>query len=157
MFEVILINSDRRARVDDVDQELVESRSWYLHSEGYVCGPAGIPLIHRLIMDAPLGKTVDHRNGDKLDNVRSNLRIATYSLNAFNRQVLDKRNQCGVPGVSQRGNRWAVYIFKGKRHYLGMRDTLLDAARLRAEGEMRHFGEVSPVTANLLSGGQRDF
>lgn len=41
--------------------------------------------VHRYLMDPSPGLTIDHINGDKLDNRRANLREATYSENLRNR------------------------------------------------------------------------
>lgn len=72
-----------------VDAELVDSlciHKWCVGS-GYVRRGQKLPnggykniYIHRQIMNAPDDMTVDHINGDKLDNRRSNLRICTYLL-----------------------------------------------------------------------------
>ena len=50
---------------------------------GQIISPADSKIVqlHRLIMDAPKGLLVDHRNGDSLDNRRANLRLATHSQN----------------------------------------------------------------------------
>jgi hypothetical protein len=54
-------------------------------------------LLHRFILDAPEGLVVDHKNGNSLDNRRENLRLATVSQNAMNRQRI--RNVTGFHGV----------------------------------------------------------
>src|SRR5215217_9112062 len=40
--------------------------------------------LHRFLLEAPDGQTVDHRNGDPLDNRKANLRLATHQQNMFN-------------------------------------------------------------------------
>lgn len=40
--------------------------------------------LHRRILCTPEGFVTDHKNGDKLDNRRSNLRVATPSQNQQN-------------------------------------------------------------------------
>jgi len=54
-------------------------------------------LMHRVICEAPRGRSVDHRNHDTLDNREENLRIATPSQSQMNR--------CGWGAVSMKGVR----------------------------------------------------
>lgn len=55
-------------------------------------------LMHRVIMKAPNGIEVDHKNRDTLDNRKKNLRLATRSQNGMNTKFLS-HNKCGVKGV----------------------------------------------------------
>lgn len=70
---------------------LVAVGSWYLAKNCYVVANRGSgqgPIsMHRHILDAPQGMTVDHINGDKLDNRRANLRLATNRQNSWNMGV----------------------------------------------------------------------
>jgi|SRR5579863_1464187 len=75
--------------------------------------------MHCLIAKAPEGLMVDHRNGDTLDNRRSNLRPATHSQNCANQRV-NRLNTSGHKGVSRYKNgmeskNWVsrnLYIFR---------------------------------------------
>ena len=80
-------------------------------------------LMHRLILNAPPELSVDHINGNKLDNRRSNLRLATHTENMQNRKMA-KHNTCGFKGVWQRKRNGktsyrAEIRCNGKRHTLG--------------------------------------
>lgn len=65
------------------------ARKWSYANAGYaVCNWNGrntATLLHRKVIGAKKGETVDHINRDKLDDRRRNLRIASRSLNSLNR------------------------------------------------------------------------
>ena len=77
--------------------------------------------MHRAILNAPPGVLVDHRDGDGLNNQRSNLRFATFGENARNQRI-SKQNASGFKGVSwhTKGKRWVAQIkHEGEVIYLG--------------------------------------
>lgn len=76
------------AEVDEEDYERASAMRWSLAGRGYA--RAGVRdedgrfhsvYLHRLVLGDPVGLQVDHRNGDKLDCRRSNLRAVTNSQN----------------------------------------------------------------------------
>lgn len=82
--------SGEQVVIDSADLPLIEGRRWYRARRGvctYAEGrlPDGINsggvMLHRLIS----GTLVDHKNGNGLDNRRSNLRAATQQQNGLNR------------------------------------------------------------------------
>jgi hypothetical protein len=104
-------------------------------------------LLHRLIMDAGPNDIIDHKNGNVLDNRKSNLRFATISENNQNRQ-LTKKNSSGIKGVSwhKQNKKWVAYInIDGKRINLGCYENLDDAedvvrkARIELHREFARF------------------
>jgi len=69
-------------------------------------GPAQTRIVrmHREIMGEPEGLLIDHRNCDGLDNRRDNLRTATSSQNACNRQKKKSKSSSQYRGyVMKRG------------------------------------------------------
>jgi len=52
--------------------------------------------LSRFVMDAPKGRIIDHRNRDRLDNRRKNLRIVTPRQNGLNKKY---KNGSGFIGV----------------------------------------------------------
>ena len=60
--------------VDDVDFKLLNIYKWRLGKNGYVSGSKN-QFIHRVIMNPPQDKEIDHIDGNPLNNQRSNLRI----------------------------------------------------------------------------------
>jgi len=61
----------------------------------------------RYIMHVGKGEVVDHRNRNRLDNRRSNLRIATHRQNILNRKI---KNNTGLTGVSAYMDRGYHYV-----------------------------------------------
>jgi len=105
--------------------------------------------MHRFLMRAPKNKMVDHVNGDKLDNRRENLRLATNSENQANRRaVRGKSNFKGVTWQKRtydegRGYWKAQIVVQGKLHYLGKYCTDLEAAAAYNDAAVRFFGEFA--------------
>jgi hypothetical protein len=71
----------------------------------------------------------DHRDGDRLNCTRKNLRAVDWSINAQNRHGV--RSESGYQGVSTAGSRWRVeFMHLGQRHYGGVHDSAEEAARV---------------------------
>src|SRR5439155_26016303 len=70
--------------IDAADAKRVLQFPWYLDTYGYAIthmsfeGVRRTVLMHRFLLDAPAGICVDHRNRDRLDNRRPNLRLSTF-------------------------------------------------------------------------------
>lgn len=86
-------------------------------------------LNHRVIFEMHHGycpEFIDHINRNRSDNKINNLRQATHSINAFNRETWIKRN---LPrGVYEVKNR---YISKVGSIYLGSFDNIKEALEVR--------------------------
>ncbi len=81
---------------------------------------------------------IDHINGDGTDNRACNLRAVTQSENSKN-QRLARNNTTGLSGVTwHKGcGKWCVRIGDNNtRAYLGLYETLLDAAAARFTAEL---------------------
>ena len=73
-------------------------------------------LIHRMIMNPDASQQVDHIDGDRLNNQRSNLRLCTHSGNQRN-QGPRRDNQSGCKGVFyDKGRIRAAIYAEGTRH-----------------------------------------
>ncbi len=126
--------------IDENDYEKVSGHKWYFAGGGYACTTKGVKM-HRVIMDAPKGYVVDHINGNKLDNRRSNLRIVKHSTNIRNGRIR-RNNKSGTQGVNyhRARNQWRAYIMVNYKHInLGWFDNREDAIKARAEGERKYF------------------
>ena len=101
-------------------------------------------LVHRIVFlmhKGYLPKTIDHINGDRLDNRIENLRAVTANQNQHNRK-LNSNSTSGFKGVSwcKRDNKWKATIkLEGKRINLGRFNTIEEAdAVVRAAREELH-------------------
>lgn len=100
-------------------------------------------LMHRFILNTQDGIEVDHRNGNTLDNRRSNLRPATKQQNGFNRGR-NRNNRSGFKGVCWRkdAQKWLAYISLNRKHIsLGVYVTKREAIKARLLAAQEHHGE----------------
>lgn len=108
-------------------------------------------LMHRFIMDAPKGMDVDHIDGNRLNNQRSNLRIVTRRENCRNRnQVLaDKKNKWGFHGVCRPNGNGRLYYGRlaidGRQIYTKGYETPIEAARAWDDLAIRHYGRAAKL------------
>lgn len=152
-----IAHRSQSALIDDDDYGRCQQHTWRLLPNGYVASHAlrslGIRMLylHRFVLgDIPAGCEVDHINGDRLDNRRENLRIATRHVNQVNRHKQNNRNKSGVRGVSwdRRERKWAVHICLHRKHIgLGTFRTIEEATAVRRAAELRYFGEYCPIPA----------
>lgn len=104
-------------------------------------------MMHRQILGLAHNdpRNGDHKNGDKLDNRRSNLRIASSVENRQNVGIR-KNNRSGYKGVSwsRVANKWHAYItVNWKKVHLGSFDNIIEAARAYDASALYHFGEFA--------------
>lgn len=150
-MKTIKLNYGHKALIDDVDAEIISRFKWHCHfSEGrkYAMTDLGTfgkrtPLyMHRLLMKTGRGETIDHINGNGLDNRRSNLRIASIQQNLWNCGP-NSKNRSGYKGVSwySRANKWRSHFRQGRLSiYLGLFDSKEAAARAYDREVVKHRG-----------------
>ena len=128
------------------DWELVTKWSWSVDPRGYLVATVNNcnKTLHRYLMNPPKGYVVDHINGDKLDNRRTNLRVCTHRQNSFNSGV-SKNNKLGVKGVSltPHGRYRARIMVNRKEIRLGNFEKIEDAIIARKKAERKYFGEYA--------------
>ena len=142
------------AIIDAADIHLVGGVSWRANKSRNAVyaahhkrrdGKRSFITMHRVIVSAPENMSVDHINGDGLDNRRANLRLATNAENMWNMRR-PARNTSGYKGVSwnKRISKWKAQIqVKGKIMHLGSFDDPQKAHAAYCDAAARHFGEYA--------------
>jgi hypothetical protein len=99
-MKLIELTQGKFAQIDDEDFEKVSQYKWYYNSGYALTYSKGKRIrMHRLVMNAPDGVDVDHRDTNKLNNQKPNLRLCTTTQNNRN-GILRKDNTTGYKGVS---------------------------------------------------------
>ena len=147
----VLIDEDDFERVSQYNWGVINSRGLiYIYSGRGKNSPLGngkILGIHRFIMNAPIGKVVDHINHNTLDNRKSNLRICTIGENAINRSP-NKRGYSKYKGVSWDTDckKWTAVVSKNKKTVYKKRfKTEMEAAIAYNENALIHHGEFAHI------------
>jgi hypothetical protein len=126
-----------------------------LRSDGYwqICIDRRLFANHRIIWSIgnkqdPEGLQIDHIDGNSVNNSLSNLRIATIQENQWNRVNLACNNTSGFQGVDwiKHQRKWRARIkINSKDISLGAFKSIEEAVAARREGELKYYGEFSPI------------
>ena len=151
--DVVIVHTYKRGtgsengsfKIDRADFERVKSKHWRRWKNDFFTGNTEPVLITRFLFCLKRNdiRVVDHINGDRTDNRRSNLRVVYQAQNCMNKGI-ESRNTSGITGVSwdKPRDRWAVEIrCDYLRAHLGRYIELSDACYVRLVAEILLFGE----------------
>lgn len=136
-------NTNEPFYFDLEDYDKIKKYCWYKDAYGYLVNIHNRKNIklHKLITATNSKQAIDHINRNKLDNRKENLRIATYSLNCFNRTY--NKEQVGVY-FNKEKNKWeAKIMFNYKNIHLGYFNNKQEAIEMRRKAELLYFGEYN--------------
>ena len=144
-FGIGYINNKNKAifYFDLEDYDKIKNYTWY-SSHGYIStrerGSQKLLRLHRLIMNAPSDKVIDHINHNPLDNRKENLRVCNQSDNTINRK--SAKNYTGVRGVRlMPSGKWETRLTYHGKVYIKRFPTLEEAVNYRKQLEEKYFGE----------------
>lgn len=126
--------------IEDFDR--LKDICWSITKNGYLLGwdNGKCFTMHRHVLgDKCDGTFVDHKNHNKLDNRKENLRLCTKSENGTNAY-----SEKGYRGVYWDKKRcvWLAEVYKkGKRIALGSFNNFDDALKARKTGEGKYYGD----------------
>ena len=132
-YAMILIDK-KRAYFDVEDLPKINVCRWKVSHAGYLLN-SDYGLFHRMILNCPNGKVIDHINGDKLDNCKSNLRITDRTVNGLNKHCRSNSStgEFGVYKLNNSKNYMARVMVHRKSIYLGCFPTIEEAKKVRDE------------------------
>lgn len=158
----ILLSQGKVALVDDKDYPEIVKYNWFYMGNGYAVrnnprrnGKRSQTYMHHAILGKPSpSKEVDHKNRNRLDNRRSNLRFCTAKQN--------QANQVGFPDKPNRSsqykgvhwfrlqNCWRTMVYyDGKSHHIGCYKSEEEAALAYNKEAVKQWGEfayLNPVS-----------
>lgn len=141
--------------VDEEDLDLFRKHSWHSHRQsGRIrtrCrddGQSSTYELHKEVairMRLRLGDgVVDHRDGDRLNHSRSNLRMVSHAGNARNRMHWTKYRNPELPrGVTIPHGKTKRYRVTFRHRHVGMFDTIEDAAACHKALVEKHHGDCA--------------
>ena len=131
--------------IDKEDYDVVSQYQWFVTEHGYISATSNHMYLHRLVMNFPENMQIDHKNGNRLDCRKQNLRICDNQRNSYN-TALRKNNKSGIKGVyySTSNKSWNVQItYEGKVMHVGYFKNKIDAINKRLEIEKELFKDYS--------------
>lgn len=155
-------SNDPRILVDPEDAWLLEYK-WRVQQCGKrnvyaarwsrrdCAGKYNLLLLHRVVVGVSSGISVDHINGNGLDNRRRNLRLASVTENNRNQRLIST-NTSGFKGVSRaRGaKKWFTHIHHdGRNIHLGYFESVVEAALAYDKAATELYGEYA-LTNEML-------
>jgi len=120
------------ALVDDADYSRVTQYPWHVNHDGRVVGNVGdkVIFLNRFLMNPRDDEEVDHKNRDKLDHQRCNLRICDSSQNKMNRPGKGRVSKYKGVTLYRPKNLWRARISAyGKHFFIGYFKDEVEAAR----------------------------
>ena len=164
MTRIPVKNSPNGVAVDESDLRVLEDFRWYVGNNGYAVAAVNTGSretqtkisMHRLVTGAAPGQTVDHINGDTLDNRRANLRFVDGTQNQANRRK-NRNATSRYKGVSRHTYRsgrmvWRAAIgtgVKSRPKHLGCFQDEVSAAQAYNKAALLYFGENYALLNNV--------
>jgi hypothetical protein len=154
-MQTIPLTQGRVAWVDDEDYPVLSRWKWQCSPDGYavhathVHGKSVKILMHRFLISPARGQIVDHIDGNKLNNQRANLRIATRAQNAQNTRMA--RSLSGFKGVRTEGDSFlSVIEYGGDMIRLGRFKCPIEAASAYDKKALELYGSDAATNEKMF-------
>lgn len=147
----IRLSRGELAIVDASDYEYLNHWKWYLSNTGYVVRIIGkyetqkTVYMHKQVVPSDAPFQTDHANQNKLDNRRTNLRIATEGQNRVNVPIRPN-NKSGYVGVRRDytcKSTWIVQLGYGATRFVRRYHSLEEAIDARDKEAAKRYGDFA--------------
>ncbi len=142
----ITLNTGHKAKVSDEDHKYLNMYQWYCFDYPYrYLGSIQLSMHLEVAIRSGLNTNgvIDHKDRDKLNCCRDNLRSATRSQNNANRPMLSN-NTSGYQGVHLLNGKYQARLgVRGRRIFLGTFESAKEAALAYNEASRKYFGEFA--------------
>jgi HNH endonuclease len=153
MLTTINLTKNKTAIIDRDDYAKISKYNWYYSSAGYAVATepntqSKKVLLHRLVINAPTDKEVDHIDCDKLNCSKSNLRLCSRQQNSTNHKGHKDRIYSIYKGVTwfERDRKWKASIgTKGLVKHIGYFDNEKIAAANYNFMAHQYFGKYAKL------------
>ena len=154
-MKIIPLSQYRITQVDDEDYERLFKYNWF-YNTGYAmrnCKKHRGSMISMASEILQTIKMIDHKDSNKLNNQKDNLRICTYAQNQYNQKKTRIGTSSKYKGVGlwKRDNKWQAYIGfqdaagKKTKVHLGFFFDEEEAAIMYDEAAREYFGEFAAL------------
>lgn len=151
-------NKGMTIKVSESDFDSIRQQHWTVDVQGYAMswvrdeiGVRRHVKLHKVLI--PEAKCIDHKNGDKLDNTRNNIRECSQAENLANQRVR-KTKLSSYKGVAyiewwnkSKTKCYTYWVAKiavmKKRIYIGAFQTETEAADAYDAAALRYYGEFA--------------
>jgi HNH endonuclease/AP2 domain len=148
----IQLSNGGATRIDAADLERVSRHVWHLDTQGYARAMLKIDVrwrlirLHRFLTSAPKGLFIDHIDGDRLNNQRSNLRLCTPAESARNTKARGGSSRFKGVCWHRGAQKWMAQIQVDRvNHHLGLFIAEEDAATAYRQAALKMHGNFARI------------
>jgi len=157
-MKTIPLTQGKAALVDNEDYDLLKEFKWFIDGRGYAVTTMkkegknvfGVKM-HRVVLKAKEGELVDHKDGNKLNNKKENLRTCSFFENVVHREKT--KNPCSSLYKGVYWNplklKWVACIKAGKKRFSRIFSEEKNAALWYDEKAMEMHGDFAKTNFDV--------